>query len=76
MKHSIAPRGSIVWNALSAHYDDDDNVQSVNTYCKMAKKFDTLHRMDFNALSVQSIPNSRRILYFINNISTFIDYIN
>ena len=38
------------------HYDDD-NVQSVKSYCKMAKKVDTLHRMDFDDLSVQSIPN-------------------
>ena len=40
MKHSIAHRGSIVWNSLSVHYDDD-NIQSVKSYCKMAKKGDT-----------------------------------
>ena len=33
------------------------NIQSVELYCKMAKKVDILHRMDFNALSVQFIPN-------------------
>ena len=55
-ENSIAHRGSIAWNALAVHYDDD-NVQSVKSYCKMAKRVDTLHRMDLNALSVQSIPN-------------------
>ena len=55
-ENSIAHRGSVVWNTLAVHYDDD-NVQSVKSYCKMAKRVDTLHRMDLNALSVQSIPN-------------------
>ena len=32
-------------------------MQSVELYCKMAKKVGILHRMDFNALSVQFIPN-------------------
>ena len=36
---------------MSVH-NDDDNVQNVKTYCKIAK----VDRMDFNALSVQSIP--------------------
>ena len=60
MKHSIAHRGSIVWNAMSVHYDDD-NIQNVKTYCKIAKKVD---RMDFNALSVQSIPNFKEDFMF------------
>ena len=55
--------GSIVWNALSVHYDDD-NVQSAKTNCKMAKKVDTLHRMDFNAFSVQSILNFKEDFIF------------
>ena len=63
MKHSIAHSGSIVWNALSAHYDDD-NVQSVQSYCKMAKKVDTLHKMALNASSVQSIPNFKEDFKF------------
>ena len=37
----------------------------------MAKKVVTLHKMDFNALSAQSIPNIKED--FITNISTFID---
>ena len=53
---SIVHRDSIVWNVLSVHYDDN-NIQSVKSCCKMAEKVDTLHRMDINALSVQSIPN-------------------
>ena len=63
MKHSIAHTGSIVWNALSAHYDDG-NVQSVKTYCKMTKKVDTLQRMDFNVLSVQSITKFKEDFIF------------
>ena len=30
----------------------------------MTKKVDTLHRMDFNALSVQSIPNFKEDYIF------------
>ena len=56
MKHTIAHRGSILWNALSASCNGG-SLQSVQTFCKMAKKDDTLLRMDFKALSVQSIPN-------------------
>ena len=56
MNHSIAHRGSILWNALSASRNGG-SLQSVQTFCKMAKKDDTLLRMDFKALSVQSIPN-------------------
>ena len=51
MEHYIVHRGSIVWNGLSVHYNND-NIQSVQSYCKMAKKVDTLHRMDFNAPSI------------------------
>ena len=63
MKHSIAHGGSIVWNAVQY---DVDKLQSVTSHWKLAKKVDTVHRMRFNALSVQSIPNLRRTLYFIN----------
>ena len=31
----------------------------------MAKKVDTLHRMDFDALSVQSIPNFKEYFYIL-----------
>ena len=56
MKHSIAHRGSILCNALSA-LGNGGSLQSVQTFCKMTKKDDTLLRMDFKALSLQSIPN-------------------
>ena len=56
MKHSIAHRGSILWNALSVHCSEDC-FQSVQRFCRMVSKNATLQRMDFNALSVQSIPN-------------------
>ena len=40
----------------------------------MAKKVDTLHRMDFDALSVQSIPNFREdfLFYFIKLVFLYI----
>ena len=56
MKHSIAHRGSILWNALLVNCNDD-HLQSVQKFCRMANENVTLQRMDFKALSVQSIPN-------------------
>ena len=69
---ALATAHELQCTALSANYDDD-NVESVKTFYKIAKKAHTLHRMDFNALSMQSVPSFKEELYFINNISTFID---
>ena len=63
MKHSIAHRGSIVWNSLSVHYDDD-NIQSVKSYCKMAKKGDTPPQDGLNADLICAIYS---ISYFKEN---------
>ena len=53
---AFATANELQCTALSANYDDD-NVESVKTFYKMAKKAHTLHRMDFNALSMKSIPS-------------------
>ena len=45
-----------VRNALLVNCNDD-HLQSVQKFCRMANENVTLQRMDFKALSVQSIPN-------------------
>ena len=42
---------------INGHQQWVISLQSVQMFCKMAKKDNTLLRMNFNALSVESIPN-------------------
>ena len=71
MKHSIAHRGSIVWHALSVHYDDD-NVQSVKQRtAKWPRRWTSSIEW---ILMPYLFLILRRIMYFINYVSIFIDF--
>ena len=62
MKHSIAHRGSIVWNTLSPHMDVE-KICNLNSYAKLART-NILHNIDFEPLSVQTKPQKDNVLKF------------
>ena len=62
MKHSVAHRGSIVWNALSPHVDE--KICNLTSYAKMARRTNILHNIDFEALSAQITPHNDNVFKF------------